>query len=128
MLFITIPCEDKQIKFCNLPYRPFSAGSNLMPALIAPGMKFGLPPLRATFNAIQKCRILKIDRDIIYALLVIFILPILLITNQYKFSASLRVFVSYAIFTILEIIAFIARFNNNFKKIFKNLYLLGEKS
>ena len=27
-------------------------------------------PVWATFNAIQKCRILKIDKDIIYALLV----------------------------------------------------------
>ena len=40
------------------------------PALITPGKKFGLPPLWATLNAIQKCRMLKIDKDIIYALLV----------------------------------------------------------
>ena len=36
-----------------------------------PGKKFSLPPLLATFDAIQECRILKIDKDIIYALLVI---------------------------------------------------------
>ena len=46
------------------------AGPNLTPALITPGKKSGLPPLWVTFNAIQECRILKIDKDIIYALLV----------------------------------------------------------
>ena len=40
------------------------------PALITPGKKFGLPPLWASFNAIQKCGILEIGKDIIYALLV----------------------------------------------------------
>ena len=49
---------------------PFYAGHNLTPALITPGKKFVLPPPSSTFNAIQKCRILKINKDIIYALLV----------------------------------------------------------
>ena len=49
---------------------PFYAGLTLKPALITPGKKFGLPPLWVTSNAIETFRILKIDKEIIYALLV----------------------------------------------------------
>ena len=54
---------------------PFYAAPNLTPALftpafITPGKKFGLLPLWTTFNAIKKCKILKIDKGIIYSLLV----------------------------------------------------------
>ena len=76
---------------------PFNAGPNLTPALITPGKEFGLPPLWATVNAIQKCRILNIDKDIIYVLFVIFVLTLLII-NQKKFSTNPRIFVWYLIF------------------------------
>ena len=54
----------------RLPYFELTLLALFRPTLIIPGKKFGLLPLWATFNAIQKCGILKIDKDIIYALLV----------------------------------------------------------
>ena len=64
-----------------------------------PGKEFGLPPLWATVNAIQKCMILKIDKDIIYTLsLRNFLLTVNTFNHQSKeVSTSPRIFVCYAI-------------------------------
>ena len=56
-----------QVRNCIYLIGPFYAGQNLMPALVTPEKKYGLPPLWTTVYAIQKSMIVENDKALHYS-------------------------------------------------------------